>query len=87
MVDAITNTATGDFFNKAGAKQTELANQYNSRAKASGGTTVATADQLAEFARTLSIEHADKIKKRNEESKKKITDVHGDADKLINKFI
>lgn len=80
------NTSS-DFFDKSQAKSIELAQQYNSRAKASGGTTVATADQLAEFARTLSIEHTEKIKKRNEESKKKITDVHGDADKLINKFI
>jgi hypothetical protein len=88
VLDFINEIENGsDFYSKAASKKTELASQYNSRARASGGTTVATSDQLAEFARTLSVEHADKIKKRNEESKKKITDVHGDADKLINKFI
>jgi len=78
---------TSDFYQTSALKEIEIANMLNSQARASGGTTAATADQLAEKARNLATEHGDKIKKRNEETKKKITDVHGDADKLINKFI
>ena len=80
------NEISGDFYRKAADKEIEIVNRTKSKAKASGGTAVATADQLAEQMRTMSLSHDEKIKKRIEDGKKKITDVHGDADKLINKY-
>ena len=67
------------------ARQTTLANDIQSQARAKGSSVTPTSDQLAEVFRSLHTGHTDKIKKREEEGKKKTADVHGTVDQLFNR--